>query len=221
MNRLLRPFGLKLGPLQAGAVYFPIHFFAVGIGLTLLIAPQGVGVFWPATGSLFAFLLLYPAALLARAAGFHASGPKWPAHQLFAPQIPYSVAGMLFFVKFAAAVLGAWLCKSACAARFPLRDCAMCWSSRRRRWCRRWCARSLRSVCAATPAGQARLLALGAELVDRRLPRRAGGHTAAAHHRHPRRLVLGQRARRTRRHVLGLRGVGAVAGAGVPAHRWR
>ena len=60
MNRLLRPFGLKLGPLQAGAVYFPIHFFAVGIGLTLLIAPQGVGVFWPATGSLFAFLLLYP-----------------------------------------------------------------------------------------------------------------------------------------------------------------
>src|SRR6187431_802231 len=60
MNRLLRPFGLKLGPLQAGAVYFPVHFFAVGIGLTLLIAPQGVGVFWPATGSLFAFLLLYP-----------------------------------------------------------------------------------------------------------------------------------------------------------------
>ena len=61
MNRLLRPFGLKLGPLQAGAVYFPLHFLAVGIGLTLLIAPQGVGVFWPATGSLFAFLLLYPA----------------------------------------------------------------------------------------------------------------------------------------------------------------
>src|SRR5204862_3792731 len=54
MNRLLRPFGLKLAPLQAGAVYFPIHFFAVRIGLTLLIAPQGVGVFWPATGSLFA-----------------------------------------------------------------------------------------------------------------------------------------------------------------------
>ena len=61
MNRLLRPFGLKLGPLQAGAFYFPLHFLAVGIGLTLLIAPQGVGVFWPATGSLFAFLLLYPA----------------------------------------------------------------------------------------------------------------------------------------------------------------
>ena len=33
MNRLLRPFGLKLGPLQAAAVYFPLHFIAVGIGL--------------------------------------------------------------------------------------------------------------------------------------------------------------------------------------------
>ena len=61
MNRHLRPFGLKLGPLQAGAVYFPVHFIAVGVGLTLLIAPHGVGVFWPATGTLFAFLLLYPA----------------------------------------------------------------------------------------------------------------------------------------------------------------
>jgi integral membrane sensor domain MASE1 len=60
MNRHLRPFGLKLGPLQAGAVYLPIHFLAVGLGLTLLISPEGVSVFWPATGTLFAFLLLYP-----------------------------------------------------------------------------------------------------------------------------------------------------------------
>jgi signal transduction histidine kinase len=108
MNRLLRPFGLKLAPLQAGAVYFPIHFFAVGIGLTLLIAPQGVGVFWPATGSLFAFLLLYPARYWPALLGF-AFVAELAANQLFAPQIPYSVAGLLFFVKFAAAVLGAWL----------------------------------------------------------------------------------------------------------------
>ena len=108
MNRHLRPFGLKLGPLTAGAVYFPLHFVAVGIGLTLLIAPQGVGVFWPATGTLFAFLLLYPArywvALLI--CGFVA---ELSAHELFAPQIPYTVAGMLFFVKFAAALLGTGL----------------------------------------------------------------------------------------------------------------
>ena len=108
MNRLLRPFGLKLAPLQAGAVYFPIHFFAVGIGLTLLIAPQEVGVFWPATGSLFAFLLLYPARYWPALLGFTFMA-EVAAHELFAPQIPYSVAGILFFVKFAAAVLGAWL----------------------------------------------------------------------------------------------------------------
>jgi signal transduction histidine kinase len=108
MNRHLRPFGLKLGPLTAGAVYFPLHFFAVGIGLTLLIAPQGVGVFWPASGTLFAFLLLYPARywLALAAFGFVA---EMSAHELFAPQIPYSVSGLLFFVKFAAALLGAGL----------------------------------------------------------------------------------------------------------------
>ena len=103
MNRLLRPFGLKLGPLQAGAVYFPIHFFAVGIGLTLLIAPQGVGVFWPATGSLFAFLLLYPVRYWPALLGFTFAA-ELAANELFAPQIPYTTAGLLFFVKFAAAV---------------------------------------------------------------------------------------------------------------------
>jgi signal transduction histidine kinase len=108
MNRLLRPFGLKLGPLQAGAVYFPLHFFAVGIGLTLLIAPQGVGVFWPATGSLFAFLLLYPPRYWPALLGF-AFAAELAANEVFAPQIGYSVAGMLFFVKFAAGLLGTWL----------------------------------------------------------------------------------------------------------------
>src|SRR5262245_25812808 len=50
MNRHVRPFGLKLGPLAAGAVYFPLHLVAVGVGFSLLIAQQGVGAFWPATG---------------------------------------------------------------------------------------------------------------------------------------------------------------------------
>jgi signal transduction histidine kinase len=108
MNRHLRPFGLKLGPLTAGAVYFPLHFIAVGIGLTLLIAPQGVGVFWPATGTLFAFMLLYPARYWPALLGFGFAA-EMAAHELFAPQIPYSVSGLLFFVKFAAALLGAGL----------------------------------------------------------------------------------------------------------------
>jgi len=109
MNRHLRPFGLKLGPLQAGAVYFPLHFLAVGVGFALFNPVQGVGVFWPATGVLFAFLLLYP--------------PRyWPAlmavgflseilgNEVFAPSgIPYTVSGLLFFVKFAAALLGVGL----------------------------------------------------------------------------------------------------------------
>jgi signal transduction histidine kinase len=109
MNRHLRPFGLKLGPLQAGAVYLPIHFLAVGLGLTLLIAPEGVSVFWPATGTLFAFLLLYPSrywpALLAF--GFLA---EILGNEAFAPpHIPYTVSGLLYFVKFATAVVGVWL----------------------------------------------------------------------------------------------------------------
>jgi len=108
MNRLLRPFGLKLGPLQAGAIYFPLHFFAVGVGLTLLIAPQGVGVFWPATGSLFAFLLLYPARFWPALLGF-AFLAELAAHALFAPQIPFTLAGMLFFIKFVAGIGGTLL----------------------------------------------------------------------------------------------------------------
>ena len=108
MNRHLRPFGLKLGPLPAAAVYFPLHFIAVGIGLTSLIAPHGVAVFWPATGSLFAFLLLYPPRNFL-ALFVLAWMSELFAHTLFAPQIPFSVAGLLFPVKFGTAVLGAWL----------------------------------------------------------------------------------------------------------------
>lgn len=108
MNRHLRPFGLKLGPLLAGFAYFPLHFLAVGIGLTLLIAPQGVGVFWPATGTLFAFLLLYPPRYWI-ALFVCAYAAELLAHLLFAPQIPFSVSGLLFPIKFAAAVLGTWI----------------------------------------------------------------------------------------------------------------
>jgi signal transduction histidine kinase len=108
MNRHLRPFGLKLGPLQAAAVYFPLHFLTVGLGLTLLIAPQGVAVFWPASGALFAFLLLYPPNYWL-ALGLLAYAAELLAHQLFAPQIPFSLYGLLFGVKFLAGLLGVWL----------------------------------------------------------------------------------------------------------------
>jgi signal transduction histidine kinase len=108
MNRLLRPFGLKLGPLQAGAVYFPLHFLAVGIGLTLLIAPQGVGLFWPATGALFAFLLLYPPNYWV-AIGIFAYGAELLAHVWLAPQMPLSIYGVLFPLKFLSALVGVGL----------------------------------------------------------------------------------------------------------------
>jgi signal transduction histidine kinase len=108
MNRHLRPFGLKLGPLSAAAVYVPLHFIAVGIGLTSLISPHGVAVFWPATGALFAFLLLYPPRNFP-ALFVLAWLSELLAHTIFAPQIPFSVAGLLFPVKFGTAVLGAWL----------------------------------------------------------------------------------------------------------------
>ncbi|HEY6123462.1 MAG TPA: MASE1 domain-containing protein [Steroidobacteraceae bacterium] len=105
MNRLLRPFGLKLGPLQAGVIYFPLHFFAVGIGLTLLTGSQGVGLFWPAAGSLFAFLLLYPARFWP-ALFVTCYAAELLAHTVFAAQLPFSAAGLLFPVKFSAALVG-------------------------------------------------------------------------------------------------------------------
>jgi signal transduction histidine kinase len=108
MNRHLRPFGLQLGPVQAGALYFPLHFLAVALGLTLLIAPHGVGIFWPATGSLFAILLLYPARywLAIGLSGFTA---ELLTHALFAPQIPVLTVASMFLIKFGAATLGIWL----------------------------------------------------------------------------------------------------------------
>jgi signal transduction histidine kinase len=108
MNRHLRPFGLKLGPLTAGAIYFPLHFLAVGIGTNLLIAPHGVGVFWPATGTLFAYLLLYPARYWT-ALFVISFAAEMLAHPLFAPQIPLGTTALLFPVKFAAATIGVGL----------------------------------------------------------------------------------------------------------------
>jgi signal transduction histidine kinase len=93
---------------MAGAVYLPLHFLAVAIGLTLLLAPQGAAVFWPATGTLLAFLLLYSprywavffvAALAGEVAG----------QALLAPQLVSLQSVLMFCVKFAAAVLGASL----------------------------------------------------------------------------------------------------------------
>ncbi|HEX6397348.1 MAG TPA: MASE1 domain-containing protein, partial [Steroidobacteraceae bacterium] len=79
------------------------------MGFALFNAEQGVGVFWPATGVLFAFLLLYPPrywmALLAF--GFLS---EILGNEVFAPSgVPYTVSGLLFFVKFAAALLGVGL----------------------------------------------------------------------------------------------------------------
>jgi signal transduction histidine kinase len=85
-----------------------LHFVAVALGLTLLIAPQGVGVFWPASGTLFAFLLLYPRRYWLALLG-SAFVAEIAAHALFAPQISITVAALVFFVKFASGLLGVWL----------------------------------------------------------------------------------------------------------------
>ena len=105
MNRLLRPFGLKLGPLQAGAIYFPIHFLAVGIGLTVLDCATRSRRVLACGRQPFAFLLLYPARYWGALfiTGYLA---ELLANTLFAPQLPFSAAGLLFPVKFAAALLG-------------------------------------------------------------------------------------------------------------------
>ena len=109
MKRHLRPFGLKLGPLQAGAVYFPLHFIAVGVGLKLMNAPDGVGVFWPATGTLFAFLLLYPARYWLSLLAFGFLAEILSSEAFAPPLIPYTMAGLLYFVKFGAGVAGVLL----------------------------------------------------------------------------------------------------------------
>jgi signal transduction histidine kinase len=108
MNRHLRPFGLKLGPISTGAVYLPLHFLAAGIGLTLLLAPQGAAVFWPAAGTLFAFLLLYPPRHWGAVFAGGLLG-ELAAHALFAPQLPSGESIIVYCVKFVAGLLGAWL----------------------------------------------------------------------------------------------------------------
>ncbi len=60
MNRHASTVRIEVRSPPGGGDLFSAAFLAVGIGANLLIAPQGVGVFWPATGALFAFLLLYP-----------------------------------------------------------------------------------------------------------------------------------------------------------------
>jgi len=89
-------------------MYVPLHFFAVAAGLTLLIAPQGVAVFWPATGALFAFLLLFPARYWL-AIGGATFAAELAAHAVFAPQISLATAAQVFPIKFLAAALGVGL----------------------------------------------------------------------------------------------------------------
>jgi signal transduction histidine kinase len=108
MNRHVRPFGLKLGPLQAGAVYFPVHFIAVGAGLTLLTQNE-VSVFWPATGTLFAFLLLYPARYWPAVLGLGFLAEILSNEAFAPPQLEYTLSGLLYFIKFTSALLGVWL----------------------------------------------------------------------------------------------------------------
>jgi signal transduction histidine kinase len=85
-----------------------LHFLAVGIGTNLLITPNGVGVFWPATGTLFAFLLLFPARYWT-ALFLVSLAAEIVAHPLFAPQLPLGLASLVYPVKFAAAMLGVGL----------------------------------------------------------------------------------------------------------------
>ncbi len=189
MNRHVRPFGLKLGPLQAGAVYFPVHFIAVGAGLTLL-AQNEVSLFWPATGTLFAFLLLYPARYWPAVLGLGFLA-EILSNEVFAPpQLEYTLSGLLYFIKFAAGLLGVWLMHVsirgpisfarlhhvlafAAAAAASTLACAFVAGQRAQRSCR----------------GQPGFLAQRPVLVDRRLPRRADRDATAADRRLPRHYV--------------------------------
>jgi hypothetical protein len=81
----------------------------VGVGLKLMNAPDGVGVFW--AGHRHALRL--PAVVSARywlsllAFGFLG---RDPVQRAFAPPlIPYTMAGLLYFVKFGAGVAGVLL----------------------------------------------------------------------------------------------------------------
>jgi signal transduction histidine kinase len=103
MKRHLRPFGLNLGVFAVSGLFLSLHFLAVSVGLTLLVAPRDVAVFWPATGSLFAFLLLYPTSYWP-ALALAALAAEFAAHLLFAPQIGLMAPMLLVPVKVAAAL---------------------------------------------------------------------------------------------------------------------
>ena len=161
MNRLLRPFGLKLGPLQAGAVYFPIAFPRGWHRSHAAHRPPGRGRVLARHRHPVRVPVAVSRALLAGAVAFTLRRRTAGARRCSRRRFPISVAGLLFSVKFAAALLGVWLmqCRRA-RADFLRATASRAVSSRPRRWCRRWCARSSRSACAATPAfGEPRLLA--------------------------------------------------------------
>ena len=221
MNRLLRPFGLKLGPLQAGAIYFPLHFLAVGIGLTALIAPQGVGVFWPAAGSLFAFLLLYPArywgalfitSLRRRAAGQHSVRT---ATALFGRGDAVSRE-----------VRGGAARRRNHASRGARTDFLRAPASRAHLYRGGTGVNAVvrhRRNCVARRPGfrRTRVLAGGAELVDRRFPGRTHHHPPGTDRGLSRLCARSQRARRTRRNAVRFRRVAGDVARGVPAQARR
>ena len=66
-------------------------------------------MFWPATGTLFAFLLLYPARYWPALLAFGFAAELLGARRCSRRRLPTPVAGLLFFVKFAAALLGVGL----------------------------------------------------------------------------------------------------------------
>ena len=93
-----------------------------------------------------------PAAVSARATGrrcsaFAFAGRDPRRTKLFAPQTPYTVSGLLFFVKFAAALLGVWLMHVGVRGPISFARLRHVLVFRgRRRWCRRWPARWSRSA---------------------------------------------------------------------------
>jgi integral membrane sensor domain MASE1 len=105
MKRHLRPFGLNLSAIEASAIFLPVQFLAVSVGLTLLVAPLDVAVFWPATGSLLAFLLLFPLSYWP-ALAVVTFVAELAAHWLLAPQVGLATIAMQMPVKLAAAMLG-------------------------------------------------------------------------------------------------------------------
>ena len=218
MNRHLRPFGLKLGPLQAGAVYFPVHFMAVGMA-SRCSRQNEVGVFWPATGTLFAFLLLYPAPLLAGRArpGFPGRNPG-SNESLPHRRLEYTLSGLLYFIKFAAAVLGVWLMHVSIRGPISFARLHHVLAFSAAAAVSTLATRLRRGQLTQRPRrGKPGFLAQCAVLVDRRLPRCADRHATAADHWLPRHRGDHTHARRTRLDLLRVRSIAAAARGRVPA----